>query len=96
MRRVRAPFLVVLFVLMASGLATPSDAQPGGSKWGRPKTPAEPPPPPPIEAKRVSEVGGARWSSMVGFVASEAPPASDGAAAAGNLFVPAVTVTEGN
>jgi hypothetical protein len=85
--------LVVLFVLMASGLATPSDAQPGGSKWGTPKTPAEPPP---IEAKRVSEVGGARWSSMVGFVANEAPPASDGAAPAGNLFVPAVAVTEGN
>jgi hypothetical protein len=96
---------VFLAGVVVSGAAATSLAQQQPGRWPSMKRPAKPkveepeaaPAPPPIEAKRVSEVGGARWSDMVGFVApGPAPGSREDAAPAGNLFVPPIQVTEGN
>lgn len=86
-------FLVAGTLLV--GPESDSEARPGGlgRRW-TPKKPA-PPKPKPIELKRISEVGGARWSSSLGFVTHGEAPKSEGAAPAGNLFIPAVDVPGG-
>ncbi|MBW2524386.1 MAG: hypothetical protein JRI23_09435 [Deltaproteobacteria bacterium] len=92
-RRTAALLGCLIAAWLLVGPEADSEARPGARarRWG--KKPA--PPPQPIVLERVSEVGGARWSSTLGFVAEGEAPASDGAAPAGNIFVPAVNVPEG-
>jgi len=89
-RLLAAPLGLLVAGWMIAGPAGWAEAKPG---WGRGKQKVEQTKPEPIKPERVSEVAGARWSGMVGFVSSGPAPESEGAAAAGNLFVPSVSVS---